>query len=233
MNVRKAFLTLALLVLAATGAPAQQPAPKPAVDLGALTKEVMALQIDGGQQSLVMWTPYEFFLAAGTAGGAMSHEAAERELGFLRSYITMFVMSSFERPDGTEVYATEAETRSRAALRLDDGTEVAPLTVTPPKMSAIITMMKSLMAAQGGADRKNMHVLVFPAVTDRGRTVVDTARKDKLTLALKPAGRFGAASFTWRTPFDAVARVPDCQRCKAGLSAKWSYCPYCGQKLSQ
>lgn len=236
MKVRKSFraaLPIMLFALAPLCARAQQAAPKQgAVDLGAFTKEIMALRFDGQQQQLVMWTPYEFFLAAGMADGTTPKESVERELGFLKSFITVFIMSSSDRPDGTSLYATEAETVARAAIRLDDGTEVRPLAVTPPKVTAVVSAMKAFMAAQGGTDRENMHVLVFPATTDKGRTVVDTTRKDKLTLTLKPSPKFAEATFTWRTPFDAMTSVPDCPRCKAGLSAKWSYCPYCGQKIS-
>ena len=232
-NLFRAVLPLMLCALAPLCARAQQATSKQGpVDLGAFTKEIMALRFDGQQQQLVMWTPYEFFLAAGMSDGT-PRESVERDLGFLKSFITVFIMSSSDRPDGTSVYATEAETRARTAIRLDDGTEVRPLAVTPPKVTAVVSAMKAFMAAQGGADRENMHVLVFPATTDKGRTIVDTTRKDKLTLTLKPSGKFAEATFTWRTPFDAMTNVPDCPRCKAGLSAKWSYCPYCGQKLSQ
>ena len=234
MKSRKHLLLAATFaaLMSLQQAAAQQPATKQAVDLGAFTKEIMALKIEGGQQHLVMWMPYDFFVAAGMSDGTVPRESIERELGFLKSYITMFVMSSFEKPDGTEVFASETEVRNRAALKLADGSELKALTTVPPKVGAIVSVMKAFMAQQGGADRENMHVLVFPAATPQGKTVVDTAQKDVLTLNLKPDTRFRAVTFTWRTPFDAMTSVPDCPRCKAGLSAKWSYCPYCGQKLS-
>ena len=226
-----ALAALALLPLTADAQPSA--AQRQAVDLGAFTKEIMLLNFDGNQQHLVMWLPYEFFLAAGTADGTMTRESMEKEVGFLKSYITLFVMSSIERPDGADVYASEAEVRKRAGLKLADGTEVRPLDAVPPKLSAIVAAMKAFMAQQGGADRENMHVLVFPAATSAGKTVVDVTRKDSLHLVLKADARFRETSFTWRTPFDALTAVPDCPRCKAGVSAKWTYCPYCGQKLPQ
>ena len=232
MKVGKSIFLVAVLA-ALTLLPFPTAAQEKPVDVGGFTKEIMAIKIEGGQQHLVMWLPFEFFLAAGMSDGSTPRESIERELGFLKSYITMFVMSSQEKPDGTEVFATEAEVRKRAAIRLANGAEVKPLATVPPKVAAIVAVMKTIMAQQGGADRENIHILVFPASTPQGKPVVDTAHKDVLTLQLAADARFRAASFSWRTPFDALTSVPDCPRCKAGLSAKWSYCPYCGQKLSQ
>lgn len=202
-----------------------------ATDVGAFVKEIMALRLEGGQQHLAMWMPFEFFVAAATADGSTPRDAVERELTFLKSYNTLFVIASIERPDGTNVYASEAEVRRRASLRMADGTELRPLDTVPPKLSAIVAAMKAVMAQQGGADRENIHIIVFPAATAAGKTVVDVSRKDSLTLVLKADAKFRETAFTWRTPFDAITGVPDCPRCKAGVSAKWTYCPYCGQKL--
>jgi hypothetical protein len=222
-----ALAALALLPHVAAG----QQAPKPGVDVGAFVKEIMAVRLEGGQQHLVMWMPYEFFVAATAANFSAPREAIERELAFLKAYNTLFVMASAERPDGTSVYASEADLRKRAALRLADGTELRPLDTVSPKLTAILAAMKAVMAQQGGADRENIHILVFPAATAAGKPVVDVSRKDSLNLLLKADARFREVAFTWRTPFDALAGVPDCPRCKAGVSAKWTYCPYCGQKL--
>ena len=233
-TIIRTALVLAALALLPQAAAAQQPASqRQAVDLGAFTKEIMLLNFEGNQQHLVMWLPYEFFVAAATADGITTREAMEKEMGFLKSYLTLLVMNGMDRPDGTSVYAGEAEVRKRAALRLADGTEVRPLDAVPPKLSAIVAAMKAFMAQQGGADRENMHIIVFPAATSAGKSVVDATRKDSLNLVLKADARFRETAFTWRTPFDALTAVPDCPRCKAGVSAKWTYCPYCGQKLPQ
>ena len=240
-TMMRAALVLAALALLPLAAAAQEPVErtravrlqKPAVDVGGFVKEIMALRLEGGQQHLAMWLPFEFFVAAGAAEGATPREVIERELAFLKSYNTLFFVASVERPDGTSVYASEAEVRKRAGLRLADGTELRPLDVVPPKLSAVVAAMKAIMAQQGGAGRENVHIIVFPAAPAAGKSVVDVTRKDSLTLVLKADARFREVVFNWRTPFDALTAVPDCPRCKAGVSAKWTYCPYCGQKLSQ
>ena len=112
------------------------------------------------------------------------------------------------------------------------GAEIAPLDKTPPMLTAALAAMKSIITQQGGEDRAHTFFLIFPNKTRTGKAIVDERQKDKLTLFLKADKNFRATAFNWRTPFDAVASAPDCPKCKAGLSAKWTYCPYCGQKIS-
>jgi len=212
---------------------AQQPvaAQKSSVDLGGFVKEVMIFKMEDGRSQLVMWLPYDFFAAASMAQTGKTAAAVDEELGFLKPYITMAVQNSTERPDGGSTYLNESEVRARAVLKLADGSEIRPLTVVPPKVSATLSALKTLISAEGDAGSANMHILVFPKDTARGTPIVDTTKKDALTLVLKSDGKFKETSFTWRTPFDAANNVPDCPRCKAAMSSKWSYCPYDGQKL--
>jgi hypothetical protein len=203
----------------------------PPVDLGAFTKEIMIMDFTDGQTHLAMWFPYEFFVAAALSEGKTTKVAAERDLEFLKPYITVVVQSSKNEADGTSVYASEKEIRARAVLRLADGTEALPLDKVPPRVSATMAAMKAVISSEGDAGSANMHIVVFPAFTKKGERIVDTTRKASLTLVLKADTRFRERSFTWRTPFDSVVTVPECPRCKAGVSAKWTYCPFCGQKL--
>jgi hypothetical protein len=200
-------------------------------DIGSFAKEVMILKMDGGQTQLAMWMPFEFFVGAATVQSGKPRAEIENDVAFLKPYITIAIQSSVDQTDGSSVYATEADIRSRAVLRLDDGTEVAPLTTPPPMVSATLSALKAFIAADGGTGNANLHLLIFPNKSRTGKPVVQTTQKDKLTLALKADRKFKAVSFTWRTPFDAASRVPDCPKCKEAMSAKWSYCPYDGQKL--
>jgi hypothetical protein len=93
--------------------------------------------------------------------------------------------------------------------------------------------MKVVMASEGDPGGANMHVLVFPTKNKQGQSIVDTAQKDKLTLVLKADRKFNETIFTWHTPFDATTSVPPCPDCGESVSAKWSFCPWCGKKLSK
>jgi len=229
----RSSLAAAIVIIATVSqhSPAQQPVKNPAVDLGAFIKEIMAMDFRDGQTHLAMWLPYEFFVAAALTEGKLSKATVEKDLEILTPYVTVFVQNSIQQPNGTSSYADEKEVRARAFLRLSDGSEITPLHQIPPQVATTMKALKALITAEGDAGSANMHILIFPATTPRGQKVVDTSKKDQLTLVLKANPRFKETLFRWRTPFDSVVSVPDCPRCKAGVSAKWSHCPYCGQKL--
>ena len=227
-NFTLAFLLLASIPLNLS---AQERVTHKTVDLGAFTKEVMLLDFSDNHMQLGMWLPFEFFVAAAVSERKMTKTEAEKNLKFLRPYLTLIVQNSLELDDGTSVYADEKEVRARAVLKLSNGVEVNPLVKVPPRITATLAAMKAVISQEGDSGSASMHILVFPAFTPQGEKIVDTSRQDQLTLLLKANPRFKEVSMMWRTPFDATTNVPDCPRCKAGVSAKWSYCPYCGQKL--
>ena len=88
-----------------------------------------------------------------------------------------------------------------------------------------------MFSAEGDAGSANMHVLVFPANGPDNKPIVEASKKDKLTLVLKADHQFKESTFVWRTPFDATTPAPPCPKCKEPLSAKWTFCPWCGAKV--
>lgn len=150
-----------------------------------------------------------------------------KEAAFLKPYQAIVVQCSISDELGNEVYASEREIVQRAVLQLANGTEVKPLTKYPPQVKATIEVMKAFMAEDGDG----MYILVFPASTSGGKKIVDTTKKDKLTMVLKASKDFPQAVFTWRTPFDTLQGDQTCATCKEDVSVKWSYCPWCGAKL--
>lgn len=210
------------------GSTRRGPAPRANVDAGAFLREIMAMKISGDRLEMAIWFPYEFFAAAaGTQG-----EEGKREIAVLKPYIVIVAMAQDEDADGTKKPSTENELRERAVLRLSDGSEVKPIDKPPPKILVLLAAMKAGMAAQAGATGENAHILVFPNEV-KGKIVVDVAHKDKLTLVLKAQGAFPEAVFAWRTPFDALSPAAPCAKCKGEMSAKWSFCPWCGTKAPE
>jgi hypothetical protein len=120
---------------------------------------------------------------------------------------------------------------ARAVLVLPDGSEIKPLTKVPPLVAASMSAMKVMIAAEGDAGGANTHILLFPSKDKKGNKVIDAKSKSKLRLKLKADKVFEETIFTWYTPFDAVTTVPPCHKCKEKISAKWSFCPWCGVKL--
>ena len=121
-NLQLSRLAAVVLVIASLSSnlAAQQPvkdAPAP-VDLGAFTKEIMALELRGGHSHLAMWLPHEFFVAATLSQKNEPKATVEKNLAFLVPYVPLFVQSSIQQPNGPDLYADEKEVRARAFLRL-------------------------------------------------------------------------------------------------------------------
>ena len=207
---------------------AQKAAPSEKVNLGGFVKEIMCMQLEASHIDMAMWIPLEFYVASALNDGKTTREAAEKELAFLKPYLTVFVMSGVDQPDGTQHYAAEDEVRKRAVIRLDDGTEIRPLQTVPPKMVGVIATMKASM----GSSAEKMHCFVYPNQGKDGKPIIDGSQRGKLTMAILGATRADDVIFTWRTPFDAVVKAPPCSKCGETVSAKWLFCPWCGQKLA-
>src|SRR5207248_94508 len=119
-----------------------------------------------------------------------SRAEIESELVFLKPFHTILLQCSLGQPDGSSIYASEREVRSRAYLRLEDGTELRPLDKVPPMVSATVAAMKSLIEAEGDAGSANTHILIFPSAKDN-KPITDPSKKGKLTLVLRADKRFG------------------------------------------
>ncbi|MCD4830605.1 MAG: zinc ribbon domain-containing protein [Anaerohalosphaeraceae bacterium] len=199
------------------------------VDMGQFIKEIMIINIDGKQMNSAIWLPFEFNARASASAGESIAET-EKELAFLKSYLIFMVQSSLERTDGSLRYASEAETKARAVLRCKDGTTAHPLEDIPAKLAGRLEALKSVMASSGQGS-ENMHILVFPFKDRNGKTIVDAGQRDKLRLSLRGKGVFNSREFVWRTPFEAVFNGGVCNKCNEKVKAKWSFCPWCGNKL--
>lgn len=211
----------------------EQHDPKPKVDLGSFVKEIMVLNMNGEQSELAMWLPYEFFVESSLAQGGIDRATAERQLRLLKPYHTIMIQRSLDRDDGSKLYATLQDVRAGAFLRSENGQEIRPLEKVPPFVSTTVEGIKNNMAAQGGDWGANTQVLIFPVTTKDGKAIVNPFKKDKLTLVLKANGHFKETLVVWHTPFDATNPVPPCRKCKESVSAKWSYCPWCGTGLGR
>ncbi|MBI1903635.1 MAG: zinc ribbon domain-containing protein [Planctomycetia bacterium] len=237
------FIFVALALVAYAPPPAAQektppaaqekPPEKSKVDLGAFTQEIMNLKMEGDKTQLALWFPHEFFIQAQLNDGNTTRGQAEQDLALLKPYHAVIVQCSIDKGNGKSDYAGQKDVAARAVLKLADGTEIAPVQNVPITVSLVVTAMKSFLSAEGDEGGANMHVLIFPAQTKEGKTIVDTAKKGKLTLVLKADKQFPETTFAWHTPFDATTPAAPCPKCKERVSAKWSFCPWCGAGLEK
>lgn len=225
--MRSRWLVWALLVVSLLAAGSLTYAAGSKMDIGSYVKESMQVNVNGDQGQICMWTPFELFIQCALMENGVTRDAAEKDLGFLKPYQIVIVQCSSTKPDGTPAYATEQSVRARTVLRCADGTELKPLTAVPPTITDTVDTLRAFI----GTDHKHAYIMVFPALDKQGKVIADSTQKGKFTVVLKAAASYPEAVFTWRTPFDSMSSVPPCKKCGEPLSAKWTYCPYCGTKI--
>jgi hypothetical protein len=205
--------------------------PRPKGDVNNLMKELMSLKLEDDAQSFALWMPFESFVEIAIQPDGTNRDAVEEEIDYLKKYQVMVIGSYLDEKDGTRVYATQKELERLATLKLATGEEFPLAPTVPPKVVALSEQFKRTFSANQGEFGMNMHVLIFSAVAKDGKTVLTANRRNTLILSFREGGRFQAARHEWRTPFDALEPTPPCARCDQPLSAKWSFCPWCGAKI--
>jgi len=200
------------------------------VDLGVFIKEIVSIKVSANLAQSAIWLPFEFYIESNRIQGK-STEQIERELAPLKPYLVFMVQCSAENPDASLTYESIQQLHARAILKAKNGSETKPLTKIPKLLSVRLKAIKSLMSQDSPQSAANMHILVFPLKNTAGAAIVNTNTRDKLTLVLNAGALFEKAVFTWRTPFDALTQEVICPRCRENASAKWHYCPWCGNRL--
>jgi len=218
------FLVLCLL-------PFSLGAEEPPANVGGFITELMQLQATKGGLQLGLWLPSDFFAESIYAQGGITRAAAAEQVAILKPYIIVGVASGTNDALGRSTYATEDALRDRTRLINPDGEEIPPLAAVPPRIASTLASFKAAFAASGGAQNENTYFLVFSGTDAHEKMIVDTEKKDRLTILLKKDDAHNEAKFVWLTPFDAITAASPCHQCHEKLSHKWSFCPYCGAKV--
>lgn len=234
MRSRRIFFAIVgmLLISASAYSFSARPLRRSEFDPVAFIKEAMSIEVSDTQIQSAIWFPFEFSVQAAAARPDKTRAQVEKELAFLKPYIIIIAQCSSRQSNGSTIFAPEYQLRSRAVLKTKDSTEIKALSVIPDELKQPLEALKAMMALPGRGDAANMHVLVFKNEDAKHLPIVEASKRDKLTLLLKGSGSFGTVTFSWRTPFDAVAKPRPCARCGEKISAKWFYCPWCANKLN-
>lgn len=199
--------------------------------VNAMVKELLIVKSDKVQGQLAIWLPYDFFYQSALADSSKSIEENEKQIAAIKDYQVIIVECKSSSLDGTLMQG-EVAIRSRANIKMADGTMINPLEKIPESIVQPVSAIQAAMAG-AGEDANNMHVLLFPAKTGAGKLLIDTSKREKFSLVLKADKSFSETTFTWRTPFDALNPPQPCTKCHEILSAKWDFCPWCGTKQEE
>lgn len=186
-------------------------------------KDCFVVNLADGQQQYAAWLPLQAFMRMyATAGGDTTQ--LEPKVNDLKPYLMFLVENrtcdQFKNPTSKTVESL----RSRALLRLPDGTEVKPLDKTPDGMPTTPPTFGTL--------GRHAQLLIFP-VEENADLDGEHSGKGKLQLVLKGNDSFKTSSFTWHLPLELSGAARQCTRCHNDISSKWSFCPYCGTKQKQ
>lgn len=185
------------------------------INLGEFIKEITVINANGNQTQSAIWLPFEFNARA--AGGQSA-----ADVSILKSYLIFMVQCTTDAGSSQ----TQEQIRTRAILKNTSSAILRPLAAIPAELSPRLDAIKAAMAAD-----KNMYFLVFDSKDAAGKDVIESAKREKLTLVLQGAGLFNRTEFVWRTPFDATTDAGNCPKCGEKIKAMWNYCPWCGTSL--
>ncbi|MFA6426461.1 MAG: hypothetical protein WCW64_09830 [Phycisphaerae bacterium] len=185
------------------------------INLGEFIKEITVINVKGNQTQSAIWLPFEFNARA--AGGQSADDVS-----ILNSYLIFMVQCTTDAGSSQ----TQEQIKARAILKNTGSVALQPLAAIPAELSPRLDAIKAAMAAD-----KNMYFLVFNSKDAAGRNMIESSKREKLTLVLQPMGLFNRTEFVWRTPFDATTDAGVCLKCGEKIKAMWHYCPWCGMTL--
>src|SRR5215210_6038193 len=97
---RLRILTVLLILLSPSSLLAQQSTPQDAsADLGAFIKEMMIVKMEDDRTHLVLWFPFYFFMSSAANDNKPSSAANDKEMEFLKPYLTISIQCSISKPD--------------------------------------------------------------------------------------------------------------------------------------
>lgn len=204
---------------------------RPPVNVNDMVLEVMRTDIGKGRESMAMWLPQEFFVAAGMSQApGLDPKDLERDLEVLLDYAVFMVQAKIDGEDGS-MSLSSSQMRAAATLLDETGRAVTPLAELPPKVEAILNAVRMGFASKGNED---FRLLVFPGRdAQTKRLFVSPTRKGALTLKLAKVGDHPGMSLTWKTPLSSCVKPSTCAKCTEPLQAAWSFCPWCAQPAAR
>jgi hypothetical protein len=198
------------------------------IDLTALIHETQKMSQKPDEMDLVWWIPEEFWIASFAQNKEMTAKQVDEFLKVVRPYTMVAVVNGSIGAFGAVTYKPEEWVRANTRLIDAQGKTYAPRTDEEIDASTknMLQMIKPVLANILGPMGKNFHFLLFPAKTAAGGGIAPAKEKGQFTV------RLGEKNFKWRLPLDSVLPAKVCTGCGQEGKGSWSFCPWCGKKLS-
>lgn len=225
---------LAILAFVTASAPSfAQEKPAETVDTAALSLDLTRfLSVEGGSAS-AFWCPAEFFRASLRARPGLSAAEIEKSVEAFQR-VQLFAVSASETREGQTSYFAAETLAHRLVLRAGSGKEILPLesAAVAPELRAFAASLRPGLASALGPSGKNMALVFFPGLDEKGAPLFSPTRNGRLTLALRDFPSSGKTpEFVWRLPLPSLLLEKTCPQCKELCRGDWRYCPWDGVKL--
>ncbi len=217
------FVVAMLIIVAARTANAEN------IDLQALTQETQKMSQKNGDMTMAWWIPEEFWAASLAQNPQMTTSQIEEFLKVIRPYTIVVVVDGTMGAFGGITYKSEDFIRANTRLLDSQGKSYVPKNEAEVDVNTknMLQMLKPVFVNMLGAMGQNMHFLLFSGKADNGKQIANAKDKGQFRIKL------GEKEFKWRLPLDAILAAQNCSNCKQECKGSWSFCPWCGKKLSK
>ena len=196
------------------------------IDRSALLQDTLKMSSKNDDMTAVCWISEEIFSAGKPQPPAGTTTQREQFLKSVRPYIMIMVLESTMDASGNFTYKSEKYLRANTRLIDSQGNSYAPRPETE-ELKSVTQLIEPAFAEMIGPRGKNMHLLFFPAKTDRGVPIARPTSKGEFKVKLADN------EFRWRLPLDSFLPHKVCSGCGEEGKGSWTFCPWCGLILSQ
>jgi len=226
ISPRKLHIAIGVVVvlLLQTGLPRAQSN----IDAQAMLQEMMKVSRGPDEVTMIWWVPEQFWRANLAQSAKLTQSQIEDFLKVLHPYTMVMVVSGTIGPFGGMTYKSASEIRSSIKLRDGGGNTYSPLgnDVLDQDTRNFLEMMRPMLKGMLGPMGENMQLIPFQSKSADGTSIADPTKKGSFSVQLADE------EFRWRLPLDSILPVKQCPACKEECRGSWSFCPWCGTKLS-
>ncbi len=231
---RFALVLCAMGVLLAFGATPQKPKD---VNIDSLTTECQKSVEPTPGMNLAWYVPFEFWEACMNQDDSTTAAEREATLKALRPYFMVCVVRADVSVLGNLRFHTRKQIDTTMTLSYTDknGKKVTPVELknTQGDLAILMGALKPILANALGSMGQNMHFYIYKNQhpKDATKRMIDPRNKGKLVINLAKTPKENGGTFIFETPLNSLF-VPR-KHCNRSLHISWSFCPFCGAKLTK
>lgn len=196
-------------------------------DLNAFMQETQKMSQKADEMVMVWWIPEEFWRISFAQNPTMTEAQVEEFIKVLRQYTLVVAVEGKVGAFGGITYKSEADIRADIRIKDNERNYYRPLGENKVDADTMnfLSMMKPVFANMLGPMGQNMHFILFPSKSKRGKNIANAKKEGVFYIEL------GKREFRWRLPLGSLLPPKTCPTCGEKLSGAYKFCPWDGTKL--